>query len=267
VAVNCGALPKDLVESELFGHRKGAFTGASEDRAGCFESADGGTLFLDELGELPLMVQVKLLRVLQEGQVRRVGDDQTRKVDVRIISATNKDLAVEIQDGRFREDLFHRLALGVLNLPALRERAGDLKLLVEDKLNKLQDNISRDGTRTVPSLTAGAMSVINQHSWPGNIRELFNALTRAVIWCDSDKVSRQEMSDSLLNMGRSDSLSVNDVPLGNGFKLDEFLRDAQERLIQRAQSTSSKQKEVAERLGISDSNLRQKLKKQNDKPA
>ena len=261
ITVNCGAIPKDLVESALFGHKKGAFTGASEDRPGYFEAANGGTLFLDELGELPLLVQVKLLRVLQEGQVQRVGENQLRNADVRIISATNKDLAVEIQEGRFREDLFHRLALGVLQLPPLRERLGDLTLLVDAKLMSLKDTITREGTRTVPALTAGAKSIINQHTWPGNIRELFNALTRAVIWCESDKISRQEMSDSLLGMGRSDALSVDDVPLGDGFKLDEFLRKAQERLIERAQAISNKQKEVAALLGISDANLRQKLKR------
>ncbi len=261
ITVNCGAIPKDLVESALFGHKKGAFTGASEDRSGYFEAANGGTLFLDELGELPLLVQVKLLRVLQEGQVQRVGENQPRSADVRIISATNKDLAVEIQQGKFREDLFHRLALGVLQLPPLRERSGDLTLLVDAKLKSLKESITRDGTRTVPALTAGAKGIINQHAWPGNIRELFNALTRAVIWCESDRISKQEMSDCLLSMGRADSLSVDDVPLGDGFKLDEFLRQAQERLIERAQAASGKQKEVAALLGISDANLRQKLKK------
>lgn len=263
VAVNCGAFPKDLVESELFGHVKGAFTGATDDRIGCFEQADHGTLFLDELGELPLLVQVKLLRALQDGRIQRVGDHQPRKVDVRIICATNKDLPTEIHEGRFREDLFHRLAIGVLNLPPLRERHGDLQRLVQYKLGELEKSLTLRSDQRFPRLSAGANTVIRQQSWRGNIRELFNALTRAVIWCESEKISKQEMMECLLSMQHPSTFSTDAVPLGGDFHLDTFLKEIRQQLIERAISQSNSQKQAAQLLGISDSNLRQKIKSLN----
>jgi two-component system, NtrC family, response regulator AtoC len=172
VAVNCGAIPESLVESELFGHAKGAFTGAHADRAGLIESADGGTLFLDELGELPLEAQAKLLRFLESGELRRVGEAATRSVDVRVVAATNRDLRRAIADGDFREDLYYRLAVFRLRLPPLRERAQDIPRLVGALLAALG--------RPDAAIAPDAVQALAKRRWPGNVRELRNALERAL---------------------------------------------------------------------------------------
>lgn len=177
VAVNCGAIPENLLESELFGHVKGAFTDASSDKSGLFEQADGGTLFLDEVGELPLALQVKLLRVLQEGEIRRVGGTASKKVDVRVISATSRDLAADVVTGRFREDLYFRLNVFCLQLPPLRERLDDIPLLVDHFLRRY----GGDGDYPQLRLEPEAMRSLMAHRWPGNIRELENAIERACI--------------------------------------------------------------------------------------
>ncbi|MFN9236930.1 MAG: sigma-54-dependent transcriptional regulator, partial [Planctomyces sp.] len=169
VTINCAALPEQLVESELFGHRKGAFTGATEDRAGLFEVADGGTLFIDEIGELPGALQPKLLRALEDGSIRRVGSHRERRVDVRLIAATNRNLADEVVAGRFREDLYYRINVMSLELPPLRRREGDIALLARGFLG--------DGW----SITAEAMQAIEHYHWPGNVRQLRNAVDRAQI--------------------------------------------------------------------------------------
>ena len=176
VAVNCGALPPDLVESELFGHAKGAFTGAAGAKPGLFEEADGGTLFLDEVGELPLPTQVKLNRALQEKEIRRVGDNVPLKVDVRVIAATHRDLKAEVQAGRFREDLYYRLHVFPVRLPALRERLDDVPLLASHFLEKH----ARAMRREVAGLDSEALRVLTSYPWPGNVRELENAIERAV---------------------------------------------------------------------------------------
>ena len=194
IAVNCGAIPKEIVSSELFGHKKGAFTGADGDRIGLIEQAHHGTLFLDELGELPLDVQVKLLRAVQLGEVCPMGSKDvkkdTRRVDIRIISATHSDLQEMIDAGQFREDLYHRLAVGILTLPPLRKRTGDLALLIDFRMNELKQKLIVGKEAELPKLTAGARSVLNHHPWTGNIRELFNALTRAVIWAEGDTIEK-----------------------------------------------------------------------------
>jgi two-component system response regulator AtoC len=182
VAVNCGAIPETLLESELFGHVKGAFTDAVADKAGLFEQADCGTLFLDEVGEMPLPLQVKLLRVLQEEEFRRIGATAARKVDVRVISATSKALEREIAEGRFREDLFFRLNVFTIGLPPLRERLADIPLLVDHFLAKQGERLGRPGVRCTPA----AMKALAGYHWPGNIRELENAIERGLILCDSD---------------------------------------------------------------------------------
>jgi two-component system response regulator AtoC len=176
VAVNCGALPPELVESELFGHAKGAFTGAAGARAGLFEEASGGTLFLDEVGELPLPAQVKLLRALQEREIRRVGDTVPIPVDVRVVAASHRDLKAEAAAGRFREDLFYRLAVFPVRLPALRERAEDIPLLAEHLLEKH----ARAARREVSGFEPEAVQALLAHRWPGNVRELENAVERAL---------------------------------------------------------------------------------------
>jgi two-component system response regulator HydG len=176
VPVNCGALPQELVESELFGHAKGSFTGAQAAKPGLFEEAEGGTLFLDEIGELPLPVQVKLNRALQEREIRRVGETKATKVDVRVIAATHRDLKAEVQAGRFREDLYYRLNVFPLRLPNLRERAEDIPLLVTHFLAKFAKAYARAVTEVAPE----AMALLTGYAWPGNVRELENVVERAV---------------------------------------------------------------------------------------
>ncbi len=193
VAVNCGAIPENLLESELFGHVRGAFTDASSDKAGLFEQADGGTLFLDEIGEMPLSLQVKLLRVLQESEIRRVGGAASKKVDVRVISATSRDLSADVATGRFREDLFFRLNVFCLQLPPLRERVEDIPLLAEHFLGLYSADTERRTVRIEPD----AMRCLLAHNWPGNIRELENALERACILCEGGRISSSCLPQSL----------------------------------------------------------------------
>jgi len=180
IAVNCGALPETLLESELFGYKKGAFTGANEDRIGLFEAADQGTLFLDEVGEMPSSLQVKLLRVLQDSHIRRVGDTVTRKVDIRLITATNRDLRAEVDAGRFRQDLFYRLNVVPVESPPLRERGEDILLLAHHFL----ELFSKQQAKPIRGLTTEARELLLRYPWPGNVRELENAMARAVALAD-----------------------------------------------------------------------------------
>ncbi|MGO8995641.1 MAG: sigma-54-dependent transcriptional regulator [Polyangiaceae bacterium] len=182
VAVNCGAIPENLLESELFGHKKGAFTDATSDRRGLFEEANGGTLFLDEIGELPLNLQVKLLRVLQEENIRRVGDSKDMKVDVRIVAATHRDLGAEAKAGRFRDDLYYRINVLAIAIPPLRSRREDIALLVDHFLAR---NNARMGTR-IRGLSAEARKLLQEYGWPGNIRELENTIERAMVLAEGD---------------------------------------------------------------------------------
>ena len=181
IPVNCGAVPPELVESEFFGHKKGAFTGAAADRKGHFELAHGGTVFLDEIGELPKPIQVKLLRTLQEGEVTPVGSSESKKVDVRIVAATNRTLIDEVASGNFREDLFYRLAVAIIRLPPLRERAGDISLLIDALLKQVNDASASIGIGN-KKISVAAKNLLLQHAWPGNIRELLNTLQRAAVW-------------------------------------------------------------------------------------
>jgi len=177
IRVNCASIPRELYESEFFGHVKGSFTGAVRDRLGRFEAADRGTLFLDEVGEIPLDLQAKLLRVLQEGQYERVGEERTRHVDVRIIAATNKDLQAEVQAGRFREDLFYRLAVFPVEVVPLRERKEDIQLLASHFLTIVSAKLNCSS----PGLTQAHVNQLQAYDWPGNVRELQNVIERAVI--------------------------------------------------------------------------------------
>jgi transcriptional regulator with PAS, ATPase and Fis domain len=193
VPVNCAAIAEGLIETELFGHRKGAFTGASGDKQGVFEAAHRGTLFLDEIGELPFSMQGRLLRCLENGEIRRVGDTKALRVDVRIIAATNRSLRQEVSKGRFREDLYHRRAVARQNIPPLRERLEDLEALVQHWLPA----VSRKWNRKVISVTPNALTLLRTHSWPGNARELRNVLERAVGGASSDLVNEREILDAL----------------------------------------------------------------------
>ena len=189
VAVNCSAIPVELVESELFGHVRGAFTGATGTREGLFEAAHKGTLFLDEVGDLPPMAQVKLLRALQEGEIKRVGSDEVRRVDVRVVAATNVELRRQVEVGRFREDLFYRLNVVAITLPPLRERREDIPLLAFHFLTKYAGRIGR----TVHKLSPEVVRVLQQHPWPGNVRELENAIEYAVVFAKDDSILVEDL--------------------------------------------------------------------------
>ncbi len=193
VAINCGAIPESLLESELFGHRRGAFTGASADKPGLFEEAHQGTLFLDEIGELPLATQVTLLRVLQEGTLRRLGESRDRQVDVRVVAATVRDLAEEVEEGRFREDLFYRLNVLTIHVPPLRNRREDVALLIDVFLER---NNERFRTR-IRGLDANAKKLMLGYHWPGNVRELENVLERAMVLADGDVLTEADLPERL----------------------------------------------------------------------
>jgi DNA-binding NtrC family response regulator len=195
VVFDCGAVPPNLIESELFGHEKGSFTGAMMTRQGLFEQADGGTLFLDELGELPIDLQPKLLRALEQREVRRVGSTKAAKVDVRIIAATNRNLEDEVRAGRFRQDLFYRLSVVRLHLPALRERADDITLLVNHFLETGVYNRMPGGEPRVTAVARDAMTALQTYPWPGNMRELVNVIERAVSFCDNQVLELSDLPD------------------------------------------------------------------------
>lgn len=213
--VNCGAIPSELVESEFFGHKKGAFTGATEDRIGAFDAADGGTLFLDEIGELPLAAQVTLLRTLQEGEVKRVGDKSPHKVDVRIIAATNRSLLNEIVEGNFREDLYYRLAVATLDLPPLRTREGDIGLLADELLRQVNESAADEPGYNPKKFSASAKNLIIGHSWPGNVRELLNTIRRATLFADGDEITTEDMAHAIRPVPTS-------VASGNGILTDDL---------------------------------------------
>lgn len=249
IAVNCGAIAPELAESELFGHRKGAFTGAMDHRRGHFESAHGGTILLDEIGELPLATQVKLLRVLQEREVVPVGESKARAVDVRVIAATNRSLLREVTKGRFREDLFYRLAVAVLTLPPLRERVGDVGLLVNHVLEQINKDSALEPGFTTKSLSAAARNVLLQHEWPGNVRELQNTLRRAAIWSDAPTITPEDVRDALLPAPlRPTDSGVLDLPLGNGFDIEAILGRVARHYLARAMRDANGNKSQAAAL-------------------
>jgi transcriptional regulator with GAF, ATPase, and Fis domain len=248
VPVNCGAIPAELVESELFGHEKGAFTGATEARPGYFENADGGALFLDEIGELPLAAQVKLLRVLQEGEVRRLGGTQIRKVDVRIIASTNRDLLDEISSGRFRADVFYRLAVAVIKLPPLREREGDISLLVDVLLDEINKESGTEPGYKHKTLSVGARKLMLQHTWLGNVRELLNTLRRAAIWSEREEITADDIRESLLQQKIGTRAEILDKPLGEGVDLPKLLEIVAQHYLGRAMAESGGNKTVAAKL-------------------
>ncbi len=234
VAVNCGAIPTELVESELFGHEKGAFSGAFTQRKGHFLEADGGSLFLDEVGELPKPAQVKLLRVLQEGEVLPVGSSRSRNVDVRMIAATNRSILSEVADGTFREDLFHRLAVAILRLPPLRERSADLPLLIDHLLTLVNREGREQPGFVEKKLSAGARNLLLAHPWPGNVRELQNTLSRASIWTPDATLKAEDIRDALLPPTRGIEDGVLGKPLGDGLDLPEILGNVARHYLQRA---------------------------------
>lgn len=218
VTVNCGALPENLVDSILFGHVKGAFTGAVKDQKGLFEQADGGTLFLDEVGELTLDAQVKLLRVLQQGEIKRVGDDKAVTVDVRIIAATHRDLLEMVEDGGFREDLFYRLALGVIEVPALRQRLEDIESLVDELAREINKTASSYSDYKSKKTSKSAINFILEQPWLGNVRELWNTLNRAFLLSESIEITDKEIEIAIIK--RSTTSRVEEVVLAHGQQVD-----------------------------------------------
>jgi DNA-binding NtrC family response regulator len=251
VPVNCGAIPPDLVESELFGHRKGAFTGADRDHAGYFQEADGGTLFLDEVGELPQPAQVKLLRALQEGEIVRLGAPKATKVDVRIVAATNRTLTDEIASGRFREDLFYRIAVAALKIPPMRDRPGDLGLLIDHLLGQVNAEAKNDLGAKEKKLSAGARNVLSSHTWPGNVRELYNTLRRAALWSDGETISVDDARDALLPVARGPGRDVIGRPLGPGLRLPDLLSEVAQHYLARAMDEShGNKRKAAELVGL-----------------
>jgi transcriptional regulator with GAF, ATPase, and Fis domain len=250
--VNCGAIPGELVKSELFGHEKGAFTGAFQPCAGYFEDADGGTLFLDEIGELPLSAQVKILRALQEGEVTRLGAKKPKKVDVRIIAATNRDLMTEVSEGRFREDLFFRLAVLVLKVPPLREREGDLGPLIDGLLDRVNEASLGEPRFKRKKLSPGARNLILQHQWPGNVRELQNTLQRAAVWSEGEVIKPEDIREALLPFGAKPSGDgVLNRPLGQGLDLKGQLATVARHYLHRAMEAAHGHKtKAAELIGL-----------------
>lgn len=249
IALHCAALSEGVLESELFGHEKGAFTGAIQTRKGRFEMADGGTLFLDEVGEMSLKVQVKLLRVLEKGEFERVGGEKTLKVDVRFIAATNRDLEREVSDGRFREDLFYRLNVITINLPPLRERRDDIPILSNFFVIKYTKKYKKE----IKGFTPEAMDALCAYHWPGNVRELENVIERAIVLCKKNTLSVDHLPGNVIP--NKDDISVIKIPLGIS------LKEAEKEIIQKTLlMAQGSKKEAAKILGISNRKIEYKVK-------
>ncbi|WP_240152978.1 sigma-54 interaction domain-containing protein [Photobacterium alginatilyticum] len=247
-AVNCGALPESLVDSILFGHVKGAFTGAQRDHAGLFEQANGGTLFLDEVGELPLNIQVKLLRALQQKEITRVGDTAIRDIDVRIIAATHRDLFTMISSGDFREDLFYRLAVGVIHIPPLRERIDDIPDLVESLLNDINQQATTHPQFGCKKISSSAIKFTASYDWPGNIRELWNTLHRAVLWSEQEVLDGNDIKSAILSRSGSNEANAEKNSFEIPGDLSQFIDSIKKSAIESALEKSAGNKSMAARL-------------------
>ena len=251
LAVNCGAIPPELANSELFGHKRGAFTGATSNRRGHFLEADGGTLFLDEVGDLPLETQVRLLRALQAGEVTPVGESSPVKVNARVIAATHRDLIADVASGRFREDLFHRLAVGILRLPPLRERGADITLLLDSFLMQINADARGRPEAQEKCITPDARALLTAHGWPGNVRELYHTLLRASIWSLGPEIGSAEVTAAILRPPQKDA-GLLDRPLTPGFQLQDVLDDVSRIYMGRAlKQTEGRKSAAAKLLGFS----------------
>lgn len=260
VPINCGAIPAELIESEFFGHRKGAFTGATSDKRGLFEVASGGTLFLDEIGELPLDMQAKLLRVLQEKEIRKVGSTESIKVDARILSATNKSLSEMVKMGTFREDLFYRINVIGVELPPLRNRGEDVILLANSALKKFAKKFNKP----VPRLSAEAVSKLKQYQYPGNVRELENIIERVVAMESSLVILPEHLPSFLLKFNQSEELeSLSNFKLTQkGIFLDDILDEVEKEILVKSLSLSNGVKKAAAKLlNITFRSMRYRVKK------
>ncbi|MCF8075910.1 MAG: sigma-54 dependent transcriptional regulator [Desulfotignum sp.] len=254
VSINCAALNETLLESELFGHEKGAFTGADKKRDGLFLHADKGTVFLDEIGDIPPSMQVKLLRAIQEREIQRVGNDRPIRIDVRIIVATNKHLEQEVENGRFREDLFYRLNVINIRIPSLKERPDDIPLLAQHFLTRC----AQKNRKRFKGFTPVAMDALMKHPWPGNVRELENAVERAVILSMGQYISEKDLPADVVKDYRPNDVSQNSLPELGGKSLDEVEAMA---LIQNLKQTGGNKTEAAKLLNITRTTLNNKIKK------
>jgi two-component system, NtrC family, response regulator PilR len=258
ISVNCGAVPEALMESELFGHVKGAFTGAVTNTEGLFAAADGGTLFLDEITEIPHSVQVKLLRVIQEREIRRVGDTRDQKVDVRLIAASNRELAKAVSDGTLREDLFYRLNVIPIHLPPLRERREDIAPLVAHFVRKIAVEIGKE----VKGVSPETLAILERYHWPGNIRELENIVERAIVLGNSDTLEPDALPTTITVPKELQDVGI-DIPVG-GVDLEETMDRIERRYIQLAlERTAGVQTRAAQLLKVSFRQFRYKLQKHN----
>jgi two-component system response regulator HydG len=255
ISVNCAALSETLLESELFGHEKGAFTGADKSRDGLFISADKGTIFLDEIGEIPLSMQVKLLRVLQEKEIQKVGSDKVTNIDVRVIVATNKNLEKEVEAGNFRQDLFYRLNVINVKVPPLRHRADDIPLLAQ----KFLDRYTKENNKEIKGFTPMAMDALVKYGWPGNVRELENIIERAIILCLGQYISEKDLPSNVLKDYEPDNIAGHDLS-GGGRTLDKIEGIA---LIETLKQTKGNKTEAAKILNITRTTLNNKLKRHN----
>jgi DNA-binding NtrC family response regulator len=250
VPINCPAIPAELMESELFGHTGQAFTGAKQARTGLFETADGGTIFLDEIADLPLVVQPKLLRTLQEGTIRRVGANAEQHVNVRVVAATNRDLEEEVREGRFREDLFWRLNVIQLRLPALRERPYDIPLLVEHFVAKVAESLGRQPLDVLPE----TLAILTSYSWPGNVRELENAIERAVTLAPGARLTPDELPERVKNHGAAAAF------IARSSERDLTLREVErDYIMEMLRKTGGNKTRAAELLGLDRKTLYRKL--------
>ncbi|MEJ2285372.1 MAG: sigma-54 dependent transcriptional regulator [Desulfobacterales bacterium] len=255
VPVNCGGIPENLLESELFGHKKGAFTGADRNKKGLFQAAEGGTIFLDEIGELPLSLQVKLLRVLQENEVRPVGDSKSMKIDVRVVAATAKDLEEEVDKGTFRQDLFYRLNVMTIKLPPLNERTEDIPLLC----NRFIHQFNKTLDKKVSGLAPEAMSRMLEYAWPGNVRELENSIERAMVVADDTLLLPEHFPAEIIDHNGSSTPGI-----FNGFSLKDAQKVLERKLITKAlEETQGNRTRAAKLLEISHPSLLTKIKAYN----
>lgn len=262
VPVNCGAIPRELVTSELFGYVKGAFTGAHHDKKGAFARADKGTLFLDEIGELPLDAQVHLLRALQEKKYQPLGSGKEQKSDFRLVCATNRDLLQEVEKGNFREDLYYRIAVAVVSLPPLRNRAKDPELLIASFLEKTQKEMAVPQDQFKEISKSGKI-LLTQHPWPGNVRELQNVITRLVLWTPGKKIEKSDVREALGDFSSARNILDLLPPLSPGFNLDDFYLKIDKHYIQEAlEKSQGNRSEAARKLGFKNPNtLKNRLKK------
>ena len=258
IPINCGSIPQDLVESELFGYERGAFTGAMNTKAGLFEIANNGTIFLDEVGELPLQAQVKLLRVIQEGEIEKIGRKESLTVNVRIIAATNKNLTAEVNEGRFREDLYYRLAVIPLDIVPLCKRGDDILLL----FNHFLEYFSRDIDMPPPALDPKAKEILMNYKWPGNVRELRNVAQRLVLNC-TDKITAKDVTNHMTMRNpipTKDESVIDDLYTGQVLPLPEMEKMFRIRYFKYVRSISSSDSNAAEKLGLAPSNFYRMLK-------